>query len=249
MPKPSPRDATTDGSTSLTTTVTDRLRADILAGRLAPGEKLRLEHLAPHYGSGRTPLREACSRLAAEGLVHASEQRGFRVAPISLDDLVDLTTTRQRLESLALRDAILHGDLRWESRVEHALAHLEETPRLRGDTIAPAWEAGHRELHEALLSACRSPWLIRFHALLYDQSERYRRLSEGAPGCPTRDVDGEHTELVRASLARDAERAAALLVEHIAKTKDRVLRGHPSLVGAAVAPVRKMSTKRARRSP
>ncbi len=234
---------------SLTTTVTDRLREDILGGRLLPGEKLRLEHLTTRYGSGRTPLREACSRLVAEGLVLALEQRGFRVAPISADDLRDLTSTRQRLESIALRESILHGDATWEHRVRAALGALEKLPRSEGGAVSARWEKGHRELHEALLSACRSPWLLRFHAILYDQSERYRRMSEVVRG-PVRHVDKEHVDLVRAALGRDPERAAALLVEHIAKTEDRALRGHPAfaapLAMAPSAPRSKMSTKRSR---
>ena len=162
---------TNEATPSLTTTVTDRLREDILGGRLLPGEKLRLEHLTTRYGSGRTPLREACSRLVAEGLVLALEQRGFRVAPISPGDLRDLTLTRQRLESIALRESILHGDPAWEARVRAALGALEKTPRSEGGTVSAKWEKGHRELHEALLSACRSPWLLRFHAILYDHRD------------------------------------------------------------------------------
>jgi DNA-binding GntR family transcriptional regulator len=91
-----------------------------------------------------------------------------------------------------------------------------------------AWEDAHGRLHAALLAACGSPWLLRFHALLFDQSERYRRLAS-AYGQPARDIDGEHRALVHAALARDAERACALLTEHIARTTDTVLAGHPAL--------------------
>src|ERR1700761_9331892 len=99
---------------TMASAVVDRLRDDIVQGVLPPGEKLRLEHLAPRYGVGRTPLREACCRLAAEGLVTIEDQRGFRVTPISRAGLLDLTRTRQHIETLALRQSILAGDLRWE---------------------------------------------------------------------------------------------------------------------------------------
>lgn len=240
---PQPKARLDDASTSLTTTVLDRLRADILTGALPPDEKLRLEHLTTRYGCGRTPLREACSRLAAEGLVLASEQRGFRVAPISRDDLFDLTLSRQRIETLALRDSMARGGSAWEARVELAHTRLGKLPRHKRGVVSAAWEDGHRELHAALLSACGSPWLLRFHALLYDQSERYRRLSQSAVPAP-RNVEDEHAELVRAALERDLERAAALLVEHIAKTKDRALHGHPALAAPASGARIKMSTKR-----
>lgn len=223
--------------------ILDQLRADIVRGRLAPGEKLRLEHLAPRFGSGRTPLREACCRLVAEGLVTSTDQRGFRVADISRADLMDITRTRQQIESLALRLAIQHGDQAWEGEVATALDRLEragrpDVPAKRaraGSAEAPtatklsdAWEREHVRFHSTLLSACKSPILMRYHAQLFEQSERYRRLA-AAYGQPGRDVPGEHAALVRAVLQRDQERAVALLVEHIAATTDRVLACHQDL--------------------
>ena len=214
----------------LTTKVLDQLRTQILYGTLVPGEKLRLEHLAPRFKTGRTPLREACSRLVSEGLVTSEDQRGFRVAAISRADLLDLTRTRQQIECLALRGAIQHGDVDWEARVTAALHRLgrAKLPAKRGDILDPTWEREHAELHRTLLSACGSPTLLRFHSTLFEQSERYRRLAV-AYGQPDRDIHAEHVALVRAALARDAERACGLLVEHIAATTERVLAAHPSL--------------------
>lgn len=225
--------------------ILDQLRAEIVRGRLAPGEKLRLEHLAPRFGSGRTPLREACCRLVAEGLVTSTDQRGFRVADISRADLMDITRTRQQIESLALRLAIQHGDEAWEREVATALDRLERAgrpdvparPAKRAragstehpaTTLSDAWEREHVRFHSTLLSACRSPILMRYHAQLFEQSERYRRLAT-AYGQPGRDVPGEHAALVKAVLQRDQERAVALLVEHIAATTDRVLACHRDL--------------------
>jgi len=229
---------------TLASTVLDRLRADIVYGRLAPGEKLRLEHLTATYDAGRTPLREACCRLAAEGLVAIEDQRGFRVTPISRADLIDLTRTRQQIETLALRASIARGDLAWEGEVTAALHRLMRLSKVGASATAGAgarmrlaplddtWENEHGRLHHTLLSACDSPWLLRFHALLFDQSERYRRLA-AAYGQPERDIEGEHVALVRAALERDAERACALLTEHIARTTDRVLAAHPALAPSA----------------
>ncbi|MBX3156443.1 MAG: GntR family transcriptional regulator [Deltaproteobacteria bacterium] len=219
---------------SKVTEVLDRLRTEIVHGRLPPGEKLRLEHLAPRFGAGRTPLREACCRLVAEGLVTTEDQRGFRVATISRDDLLDLTRTRQQIEALALRASIQHGDLAWEGEVTAALHRLQRlgAPAKQGQ-LDEAWEREHGRLHGVLLAACRSPQLLRFHAILFEQSERYRRLA-AAYGQPARDIGGEHAALVRAALARDAERACALLVEHIALTSERVLACYPGLLSEKV---------------
>ncbi|NVJ22086.1 MULTISPECIES: GntR family transcriptional regulator [Myxococcus] len=214
---------------TLTSTVVDRIRNDILRGVLPPGEKLRLEHLAPRYAVGRTPLREACCRLASEGLVTIEDQRGFRVVPISRADLLDLTRTRQQLDTLALRGAMARGDISWEGEVTAALHRLlRRTPASSDGTLDDDWEAEHGRFHATLLGACDSPWLLKFCATLFDQSERYRRLAV-SHGRHARDIEEEHTALVRATLARDAERACALLVEHIARTTELVLAAHPGL--------------------
>ena len=212
------------------TEVLDQLRTEIVGGQLAPGIKLRLEHLAPRYGVGRTPLREACCRLVAEGLITSEDQRGFRVAAISRVDLLDLARTRQQIEALALRSSIEHGDLAWEGEVTAALHRLQRaaTPARTGGPLDPTWEREHARLHTALVSACDSPILLRFRATLFDQSERYRRLA-AAYGQPSRNIRNEHAALVRATLARDPDRAAALLVDHIAATTKRVLACHPAL--------------------
>ncbi|MCU0685114.1 MAG: GntR family transcriptional regulator [Polyangiaceae bacterium] len=227
------------GEPTLASAVVDRLREGIVRGVLAPGEKLRLEHLAARYGVGRTPLREACCRLAAEGLVTIEDQRGFRVTPVSRADLLDLTRTRQHLETLALRASLLQGDVAWEGEVAAALHRLLRAERggAGGAALDDAWEREHAALHRVLLSACGSAHLLRFHGMLFDQSERYRRLAQ-AYGQPERDVDGEHRALVKAALERDAERACALLTEHIARTTDRVLECHPALAAEAPTPAR-----------
>jgi GntR family transcriptional regulator, carbon starvation induced regulator len=223
------RSPSSSAASTKASTVLDRLRAEIVHGTRLPGEKLRLEHLAPSYGVGRTPLREACCRLAAEGLVTIEDQRGFRVAPISRRDLLDLTRTRQQIETIALRASIHQGTVAWEGEVTAALHRLERSgsPPPKGD-LGDAWEREHGRLHAVLLSACDSPLLLRFCAALFEQSERYRRLA-AAYGQPSRDIRAEHRALVQAVLDRDAERACALLVEHIARTTERVLAGHPSL--------------------
>lgn len=239
-PRPSPRAAprrVASTTQTKTSTVLDQLRLDIVNGTLAPGVKLRLEHLVPRYGAGRTPLREACCRLASEGLVTLEEQRGFRVAAISRGDLLDLTRTRQQIEPLALRASILRGDLAWEGQVTAALRRLQRVgaPAAHGAPLDDSWELEHGRLHAELLSACGSPLLLRFCSTLFDLGERYRRLA-AAYGQPSRDIHAEHAALVRAAIDRDAERACALLVEHIALTAERVLACHPALGD-------KMSTK------
>src|SRR3954468_1853004 len=94
------------GAKSLTEAVVEALRADILTCRLLPGAKLKIGDLCTRFGVSLGAVREALSHLAAEGLVVAETQRGFQVAPVSAEDLADLTATRIDIEGLALRRSI-----------------------------------------------------------------------------------------------------------------------------------------------
>jgi len=214
-----------------------RVREDIVQGKYPPGSRLRVEHLKDAYGVGAGTLREALSLLVADALVVTEGQRGFSVAPISLDDLEDLTRTRILLEGEALRLSIKHGGDEWEAGVVaayHRLALLEE----KGRTAARSaeFETSNRRFHEALIAAAGSRWLFSLIDLLYRQSERYRRFVLSSN--PTRrDVHAEHTELYEAAMARDQRRAAASLAKHVQATCDAVrVKLHANGHGVQAAP-------------
>jgi DNA-binding GntR family transcriptional regulator len=101
------------------------LRRDVLTGVHAAGEKLKVDDLQRLYGTSSSPLREALSKLAQEGLVRADERRGFRVPLISIDDLGDITRMRLMLDVPALRDSIEHGDRQWEQEIVASHSKLE----------------------------------------------------------------------------------------------------------------------------
>ncbi len=220
---------------TLATAICDRIRGDILSGRRGPGAKIRLEDLKSEFGVSWSPIREALSRLAAEGLVLAEEQRGYRVAPASQADLTEVLKLRVLLETMALRAAIEKGDDAWEAEVlaaHHRLGKLEDR---RGDAPdTERWESWHRTFHEALIRACESPILLQFCRLLHDMNDRYRRVFLSAHAFD-RDVAGEHRAIVDATLARDADRAGRLLQAHIERTGRNILR---SMQGEPARPVR-----------
>src|SRR6202040_4309014 len=105
---------TRDSSSSLTQGAYEALRGDLLACRILPGRKLKIQELCTRFSVSLGAIREALSRLTSEGLVVAEPQRGFRAAPISASDLVDLTMVRVEIDSLCLRRAIACGDVDWE---------------------------------------------------------------------------------------------------------------------------------------
>lgn len=202
-----------------------QLRRDIIEGSLAPGEKLRVEHLKDRYQVGAGTLREALQLLVTDALVVAQGQRGFRVAPISLADFEDITHTRVLLETQALRQSIARGDDQWEADVLAAFHRLSKADE-RLDTHDGAreeWEERNRIFHEVLIAASPSRWLAHFQHILYQQSERYRRISlyRKEQHIP-RDVHAEHEALCKAVLARDADRACEILADHIRRTLDVV---------------------------
>lgn len=208
------------GPRSLTARAFEALRADIVACRFAPGQRLKIGDLCTRFDVSLGAIREALSRLAAEGLVISEAQKGFRVAPVSRSDLADLTTARVDIESLALRRSILHGDVAWEAGIQTAFDRLARMPeRSESDAarLNDYWAEAHQAFHGALVAGCNSRWLLRMRSILFEQSERYRRLSV-TTGRKDRDVLGEHRRIMDATLARDADRAVALLSEHILMT-------------------------------
>ncbi len=211
---PSPAPAT------LTQALQNRLRQDIILGALKPGAKLKLEALSKSYDVSVNTLREALSRLASEGLVVVVGQKGFAVPPVSLEDLRQITEMRQLLECHALRRSIANADLDWEARVVgayHKLSKAEALVEAEPERHGDAWERFNQEFHAALISNCQSRWLTLFHKAMYDHSQRYRMLSLKTKPFPRVQSAKEHRKILEAALARDGEKAAALLAQHILK--------------------------------
>lgn len=205
---------------SLTAEAYGKVRSDILACRLVPGQKLIIADLCATMGFSLGAVREALSRLTSEGLVESEPRKGFRVAPITDEDLRDITKVRATIESLCLESAILHGDLKWETGI---VSTLFELSRLQfKDAQDPArvsdqWAETHQRFHEALVAACDSPWMLRLRGILFVQSERYRRVSVPLDRAG-RDLHGEHKAIADAAIARDAVKACAEMRAHLEKT-------------------------------
>lgn len=221
-----------------------RIRADIQEGRLLPGAKLNIKALEDQHDVSLGAIREALSRLAAEGMVMAEAHRGYHVSPVSSEELLDLTRTRVEIEGLCLAKAMRHGDLEWESRIvaaAHRMERLQGTPSTKEARKTPAWNQAHGEFHEALVSACPGEWLLRMRRLLYAQSERYRLLSVPLDTDHHRDVQQEHRQLMQAVLARDEAAALQAIETHFFATVEIILRSpllqapdHPGLATPAL---------------
>lgn len=221
-----------------------QLRSDIVNCVLKPDERLRFDALRSRYAAGIGTLREALSHLVSDGLVRTEAGRGFRVAPVSVQDLMDITEWRVEFEVRAIRQSIQRGDDAWEAEVVTAfhLFSLVEVPAHEGPVeLLMAFGERHKRFHDALVSACGSPWLLHFRSVLFEQARRYQVLSmqNGEPRLPRKDE--EHRGLMKAAIERNVERAAQLAEQHIRRTTDFALRematpSDPSIGGGAPAP-------------
>jgi DNA-binding GntR family transcriptional regulator len=233
MPKRSiaPRLVTLEGAAeprageTLASAAYQRLREDIINGRHEAGSKLRIQELCERYEVGPSPLREALNRLSRDGLVSLSDHKGFSVTPLSRAHLEELTKTRCWLNDLALRESMRRGGREWEEGVVLAYHRLSRSPRYTSQearnsgAFNSTWEQAHRAFHSSLIAACGSRWLIDFCEQLFDAADRYRHLSRVPTSGPRRD---EHKEMVNAVVARDADKAVALLERHFMRTCERV---------------------------
>lgn len=200
-----------------------QLRDDIIEGRLEPGEKLRVEHLKARYQVGAGTLREAITRLVSDALVVAEGQRGFRVAPVTLEDLEDLTRLRLHIEIDALRRSIREGGDAWRAQLQQAYDELTSFEQPIRPEQRASWEQRNARFHEALIAACDSPWTMKVLRLLGRHSERYRRFAIGlADG--NRDVHAEHRQIFETAMSGQEARAALALEAHICATPDLLAR-------------------------
>lgn len=217
-PMPDEQDAA-DAPRTLIERAYIQLRDDIIEGRLAPGEKLRVEHLKERYAVGAGTLREALTRVASDALVESEGQRGFRVSPVALDDLLQLTDLRLHIELEALRQSIRHGDHEWRTKLQAVFDEMAAFEQPIHLVHRKRWEQLNARFHETLIACCANPWTLRMLRLLSRQIERYRHLAIRLPNS-NRDVHEEHRQILEAAINGHEARAALALESHVRATPD-----------------------------
>lgn len=207
--------------------VQTRLRSDIVSSEFAPEARLKFAELTRRYDVGIGTLREALSQLASEGFVTLEAGKGFKVAPVSAEELVEITDLFISFERQAVREAIKHGDEDWEANivaVHHRLSLIEGLPWEGRMQRHAEWVQRHREFHESLVAACPGHWLLRLRSMMFDQLDRYRFVTKNSSGTAGRQKFEEHRKMMEATLARDGDLAAQLIEDHIRDTSDRALK-------------------------
>jgi GntR family carbon starvation induced transcriptional regulator len=196
--------------------VRERVRSDILAGVLEPNSRLRIRSLCLRYGVGGSPLREALSRLIPEGLISLEQNRGFRVTPLSIEELKEITEIRQILEVEAFGRSVARGDDGWEGRVVstfHQLAKCLAQPLSDPVEQRLRWEERHRAFHRSLLDACGNSKLLQAVDQLYQNLARYRAVLQ-INDLTSQELKRLHEELLEHAIGRNLAAGREALRRH-----------------------------------
>ncbi|TDK29311.1 FCD domain-containing protein [Rhizobium deserti] len=201
-----------------------QVRADIIAGVLAPGSKIKLEQAKERYSISVSSLREILSRLAAENLVKAEGQKGFEVSPASEQELLELADLRILLETHAMELSFATGDLEWEGRIVAARHKLEAAERalLSGDASRTIdWVHYDWQFHRSIVSACNSTTLMSNLSSVFDRFLRYHLLAKSFRGTAVAD---DHKLLFELALARDVQQTQRVIRQHVMSGVEHVLK-------------------------
>jgi DNA-binding GntR family transcriptional regulator len=196
--------------------VAERLRAEIVAGELPAGSRLRQVEIARRYGVSTTPVREALAALQQEGLVRLHPQRGAVVFVPDVDDLREHYEIRAALEALAAAKAAERFEPEWAAPLRAYLGEMREAPP------AARYIALNQRFHTELYAHSGCPKLTHMIAGLRDASSSYLHIYRAAEDFPVARLDAEHNEILAACLARDPDRAARAVREHLQHTVDHV---------------------------
>ncbi len=199
------------------------MRGLIMGGELAPGARLGEAELAERLGVSRTPVREALSRLAAEGLVEIAPNRGARVATWTVAELEGVFDLRSSLEPKLTAYAVPNAGPADVQELDDLAERMADIgcpgPKQDLDALVPLNRAFHDKLvtlaaHPTLASALAAaihPPIVRRNFLTYDEASLRRSLAH-------------HAEMVAAIRAGDPEWARAVMTAHIANARAVMVR-------------------------
>ena len=205
--------------------VYQHLRSRLIAGTLAPGQKLTLRGLALEFGTSMMPVRDAVRRLCAQGGLQVNSNRTIQVNAPNRHQFEEMFKIRIALEGLACENAVKRMKDNEISRIRQFEQRFErEALRLRPDPAVLA--RLNRDFHFALYRASQMPQLINLIENLWVQVSPVLTLAirHTAQGLTMRDSMRHHTRLIESIGKRDATRARQALVADIRDAGDLILR-------------------------
>lgn len=179
----------------------------IVRGELAPGERLRQDHIATEFNASHVPVREAFRRLEAQGLATSEPRRGVRVAGFGLAEVREVAEMRAALEVLALHHAAPH--------ITPAILDAAEAATQEGDAAADvkAWEMANRRFHRLITAPCAMPRLMEVIDGLHAASARFLFSSWQASW--ERRTDHDHRAIITALRENRPDEAGQILARHV----------------------------------
>jgi DNA-binding GntR family transcriptional regulator len=197
-------------------TVYEQLRADMISCTLAPGTEIREAELAARFAMSKSPVRDALMRLEREGLVISLPRQGYRVAPVSLCDVLDMFHLRAALERACV-ERIVQQASDADLETLNAFRHFD----------ASAWDGGfvayNRAFHRRIAHLGANTRMRDQLIDLIDMMERAVQISLNNmnKGDPQSAVS-EHSEFIDALQARAVKRAQRLAEQHVVAAGKRV---------------------------
>ena len=205
-------------SLSLEEKVYSTLEEEILSGRLPSGEVLREQALSKRLGVSRTPIRGALHRLAEEGLVEISANRGATVAGVTGEDVTDIYLIRERLEGLASR---LAAERMTDEEKEELKRSVELSEFYIARADAERLKEQDTEFHKIIYQASGNRLLCKILSDLHKNIKTYRKEALASPGRMESSV-AEHREILEAILAGNADGADSLTSLHIQRSRANI---------------------------
>jgi len=207
-----------DDDNTLPARISRALIERIVTGQLRPGERVGQDALAVEFGASHVPVREAFRQVEARGLLVSEPRKGVRVSSLDEASVIEITSMRGALESLALRKAIPAITVDDLARANAAIEAGVKAQDMQD------WEAANRAFHEVLYKPCAMPRLLADINRLHESRTRYMHATASCvawdPGSQR-----EHQQLLAAVRKGDVEKACRLLEKHIADAGETLVQG------------------------
>ncbi|MFN3706358.1 MAG: GntR family transcriptional regulator [Thermoflexales bacterium] len=199
-------------SRSLANQIAQRLRTEIIHGKLAPGKRLVELDIARRMGASQGPVREALQMLERDGFIERRAHTASFVAPLSFDDMYELFKIRSLVESYAIRRATQRISDADCDELDALVSQMREAGR-RGDIVTLV--ECDMAFHRCLCERSGSTTLVQMWTPLYSQIQRFVAQSHPQHFRNLADIADTHDPIVAVLRKRKPAAAARAVREHI----------------------------------
>jgi len=197
-----------------------KIKEAILSRQLYPGMKVEERELLKTLGVSRTPIREACARLASEGLLTIKPQKGVYVFRITAQDLIELLYNREVLEGLAAR---LFTKLAKEKEIKELKKILKDFTEQNIEERIEAYNLANVDFHNFIIEGSRNKRLISLISSMYDHLAMAKSIKVislvGRGGKSFK----EHQNIINAIEGKNEKEAEISMKEHITSLRKDII--------------------------